>query len=437
MLGQTLGIIGTLFCGHLAAVGCYSLRDFAYSRLEQLCERNGQPERFRLILTQQHSALLILELGVTTAALAYGLWLCSWIGWPVGSEIFTVILVLGAYLLGMLVGWLVLDLLPWTLGQVVGESFLFRFWPLIQCLIFCFQPLLVVVRAADRYAHQFMGRGDPEQDDASVIDEEIRTVVDEGTREGVLRSDAGIMIERVMELQNEDVGAIMTPRTDMLYIEVNASLEQARKELLEAGHSRMPVIGDSTDDILGILYAKDLLKALDPNRQPGDPIPILREIVREPVYVPITTQIPSLLELMKKRHVQIAMVMDEYGGVSGLVTMEDILEEIVGEIEDEYDEDIIRQRIQQISETVFEVDARVHLDDLNERYAMGLPEDQEFDTIGGFIFSLVGQVPVVGETVRHGQLLLTVLAADRRKVTRARIETVPAHAPVESTPGNE
>lgn len=424
MLGSLLAFLWVLLCGHLAAVGCYSLRDFAYSRLEHLCELRQRPERFRAILTQQHSALLVLELGVTTAAFLYGILLCLTVGWPAGQDTSEVAIIIGSYLLGLLVGWVVFDLFPWTLAQVVGESFLFRTWPAISGLIVCFQPLLVFVRAADRYAHQLTGRGDPEQDDASVIDEEIRTVVDEGTREGVIPSDAGIMIERVMELQNEDVGAIMTPRTDMLCIQVDTSLEQARIELLEAAHSRMPVIGDSTDEILGILYAKDLLKSLDPHRQPGDPIPVLRDIIREPVYVPITTRIPSLLELMKKQHVQIAIVMDEYGGVSGLVTMEDILEEIVGEIEDEYDEDVIRQRIHQVGEHILEVDARVHLDDLNERYDLHLPEDQEFDTLGGFIFSLVGQVPVVGETIRYHQLLLTVLAADRRKITRARIEVI-------------
>ncbi|MBI1347189.1 CBS domain-containing protein [bacterium] len=429
---EAIGVIAILLFGHWAAIGCYSLRDFAYSRLEQLCEDRGHPERFRTILKQQHLALLVLELSVTTASMIYGLYLGYWIGWPGTDETLALLMSLGAYALGIFVGWLVVDLFPWTLGQVVGESYLFRCWPVIHLLLICAQPLLAMVRLADRYAFQFTGRGDPEQDDASVIDEEIRTVVDEGTREGVIPTAAGMMIERVMELQDEDVGAIMTPRTDMLCIHVDASLEAARQQLLEAGHSRMPIIGDSTDDIMGILYAKDLLKALDPRRQPGEPIPVLRDIVREPVYVPITTQIPSLLELMKKRHVQIAIVMDEYGGVSGLVTMEDILEEIVGEIEDEYDEDIIRQRIHQISENVLEVDARVHLDDLNERFDFHLPEDAEFDTIGGLIFSLVGQVPVVGETVRYEKLLFTVLAADRRKITQARIEVIPEDSAVES-----
>ncbi len=412
-----------------ASLGCYALREFAYSRLEKLCERRGRPERFRAILTQQGPALLVLELLTNAGMMLIAFKVAAWFGWPSELTVVSIAWLILQYGGALAIAWLVIDLIPWTLGQVLGEVYLYVSWPLIHGLLILFQPLLVIVRAADRMAHRLFGRGEPEEDDKAVIDEEIRTVVDEGRREGVLPSDAGVMIERVMELHDEDVGAIMTPRTDMLCIPVDASLESARRQLLEAGHSRMPIIGDSTDDILGILYAKDLLKALDPQRHSQEPVPVLRDILREPVYVPVTTQIPSLLELMKKRHVQIAIVMDEYGGVAGLVTMEDILEEIVGEIEDEYDEETIRQRIQVVTDTITDVDARVHLDDLNERFHYGLPDDQEFDTIGGFVFTLAGRVPVVGETIVHQALKFQILAADRRKVTRIRIE-----APGKPTP---
>ena len=415
-----------------SSLGCYALADFAYSRLEHLCEQGANPDRFRSILTQQRFAVLILELLVSASMIGLGICLALLFGSPAGQGTGAVLLVLLKYAVSMGAIWVAVDLLPWNLSQVLAEPFLYHNWPVIRVLIAIFHPLLVVVKTADRFAHRVFGRGHPEEDDASVIDEEIRTVVDEGRREGVLPSDAGVMIERVMELQKQDVGAIMTPRTDMLCIHVDAPLDVARRQLLDAGHSRMPIIGESTDEILGILYAKDLLKAMEPERTAGGPVAVLRDIIREPIYVPVTTQIPSLLELMKKRHVQIAIVSDEYGGVSGLVTMEDILEEIVGEIEDEYDEDIIRQRITVLSEVAADVDARVHLDDLNERFDYQLPDDQEFDTIGGFVFTLAGRVPVVGETIRYQKLQFTVLAADRRKVTRVRIEVMPDMADAES-----
>jgi CBS domain containing-hemolysin-like protein len=415
-------LIGGLILVFGAAFGCYALRDFAYSRLEDICERNGVPERFREILTLQSQALLALELVVTLGVAIVSLLLWSWRGGIPDGPAMLIVERVAEYVFAAGVMLFVADFLPWTLAQVRAEPFLYRFWPAIRILLIALRPVLATVRAADRYAHRASGRGEPEADDASVIDEEIRTVVDEGRREGVLHQDAGVMIERVIELQHDDVSAIMTPRTDMICIQIDATLETARQQLLESGHSRVPIYGESTDDIMGILYAKDLLKALEPNRKPGEPIPVLRDIIREPVYVPVTTQIPVLLELMKRRHVQIAMVTDEYGGVAGLVTMEDILEEIVGEIEDEYDEDVIRQRISAVSNDVAEVDGRVHLDDLNERFGYGLPEDQEYDTIAGFVFSLLGHLPTAGEMVQYRHLKLTVLTIDRRKITRVRIE---------------
>jgi CBS domain containing-hemolysin-like protein len=226
-----------------------------------------------------------------------------------------------------------------------------------------------------------------------------------------------------MQLQDEDVGAIMTPRTEMDCVSADLTLEEARVQLIESGHSRIPVIGDSTDDVLGILYAKDLLKAVAPTRT-GHAIPVLRDIIRDPTFVPITTAIPSLLELMKRQKVHIAIVHDEYGGVAGLVTMEDILEEIVGEIADEYDEVQLPDEIRELNESAVEVSARVRLDELNRRFDYGLPEDDEFDTVGGFVFSQKGSMPSQGETLDWHNLRLTVLNADARKLNRLRIDRI-------------
>ncbi len=407
-----------------SALGCYALTDYAYSRLEELCQRQGVVERFQEILRKQDLALLGLQVLQTLTTIGLTVAVVIWIGIPTGNEPSVIAGTAGKYLLCLAATVVVADLFPWTVARVASEPFLYRFWPIIRVWLWLLHPVIVLVQHADRYAHQMRGRGDPVQDDAAVIGEEIRTVVDEGRREGVLEQGAGQMIERVMEFQNEDVAAVMTPRIDMVCIQVDATLEEARRELIEKGHSRVPVIGDSTDDILGILYAKDLLRALEPRRLPQDPIPVLRDIIREPLYIPRTTAIPKLLDLMRRQHVQIAIVSDEYGGVAGLVTMEDILEEIVGEIADEYDDEQQAEEIVTISETVAEVDARVHLDDLNERFSYQLPEDRDFDTIGGFVFSLIGKVPVVGETADWNGVRFTVLAADRRKIERLRIEKI-------------
>jgi CBS domain containing-hemolysin-like protein len=234
------------------------------------------------------------------------------------------------------------------------------------------------------------------------------------------------MIHRVMELREVETGSIMTPRTDMICIRAEATLEEARELLLQAGHSRIPVIGESTDDIIGILYAKDLLRYV--NIVNGQPV-ALKEIVREPYYVPETTGIDKLLEMMKRERVHVAIVVDEYGGVAGLVSMEDILEEIVGEIVDEYDaaEDT---GIVAVSPDIIDVDSRVHIDDLNEQFQLDLPEDADYDTVGGFVFRQLGRVPVNGDQFTWGRLRVTVKKADKRRIHKIRLqrdETLAAH----------
>ncbi len=409
-----------------SALGCDSLRDFSYSRLEVLCQQKGVPDRFGRILKEQGQALLALEFLLTSVTLVLAAMLCVWIGWPKvaeGTAPHQIVLQFVVEYAGFaLLTFLAADVLPWAIARVMAESFLCHWWPAIEVLQASLHPLLWIADQLDRYVHHLAGRAEPQTDDASVLEEDIRSVVEEGEREGVLESGSTAMISRVMQLQDEDVAAIMTPRTEMHCVPVDCTLEEARVRLIESGHSRMPVIGDSTDDIVGLLYAKDLLKALEPHRT-GEPFAVLRDILREPVYVPLTTRIPSLLELMKRQKVHLTIVNDEYGGVAGLVTMEDILEEIVGEIADEYDEgDQPDEDTRMVSESVVEADARVRLDELNRRYDYGLPLSDDFDTIGGFTFSQMGCMPTAGQALDWERLRITILEADARRILRVRIE---------------
>lgn len=446
-----------------SALGCDALREFSYSRLEELCAKKGVPDRFGKILKKQAEALLAFEFLLTLSTLGLAIVLCCWIGWPGGTIPFkgqsaqatpvvhsvdasvhagsapsvavhssepqatadpgrSVLQTVFTYLIFAFLAFIAADLLPWTIARIASENFLCTFWPFLEVLQTALTPLLWIALQLDRYAHRLAGRTEAETDDTSKIEEEIRSVVEEGEREGVLESGSTAMIQRVMQLQDEDVGAIMTPRTEMDCVSADLTLEEARIQLIESGHSRMPVIGDSTDDVLGILYAKDLLKALAPVK--NGQISVLRDIIRDPVFVPITTAIPSLLELMKREKIHISIVHDEYGGVAGLVTMEDILEEIVGEISDEYDDEQTGDEIHELNEKMMEVSARVRLDELNRRFALGLPEDGDFDTVGGFIFAQKGSMPSPGESIDWHNLRFTVLNADARVVKRLRIDRV-------------
>jgi len=414
--------------GFLLAWTSYSLRDFSRRRLDEICRARGREARFGRILRNHERALLAVDMLLTAVV---GLFVATATGLTILPAIEQalplqwIVTILGGLVL--LCGGCVV--VPWTLARLTGEAWLFRVWPVVSLGLTVLQPVIAVVQRLDRMTHRLSGVPEPDQGDAATLTEEILTVVNEGQREGVLESEARTMIQRVMELHDDDAAAIMTPRTEMVVIQVDTSLEDARNKMLRDGHSRVPIIGESTDDIVGVLHAKDLLKHWPQN---GDGELGLRQIVREPFYVPETTGIDTLLEMMKRERIHLAIVLDEYSGVSGLVTMEDILEEIVGEIVDEYDEDE-EDGIEQVQPGVIVVDARVHIDDLNERFSFGLPEDGDFDTIGGFVYSQLARVPKPDESCTWQRVKVTVLDADKRKVHKLRIDfderPLPANSP--------
>ena len=396
------------------------MRDFSRSRINEVCKSRGVEHRFSEILNQHQPALLAMEILFAVMFTALVGVVClqtkNWsllsndpLGWLSFSTQVLVVVV-------FLVGWMVV--LPRTWARVAGEAFLVRTWPMIRILRKTLSPALRVAAKFDQLAHRLAGVPEPAAGTLPGLTQEILSVIDEGQREGILEPQARTMIHRVMELQQEDVAAIMTPRTEMQVLQEDTPLDQARRELLEGGHSRVPVVGETIDDILGILYAKDLLRHIDNGN--GRAV-TLKDIVREAIYVPETTGIDNLLERMKREHVHIAIVIDEYSGVAGLVTLEDILEEIVGEITDEYDPEE-EEEIHQISEDVIEVDARVHVDELNELFQLDLPEDGDFETIGGFVFNQLGRVPQNRESFTWRNLRVTVLGVGKRKIHKLRIE---------------
>jgi CBS domain containing-hemolysin-like protein len=398
----------------LLSVACYSLRNFTRSRLAALARSRDNDARFGDILKQDETALVACEMwlvGCFTAAIGLLLlWrggLAAQAGWKLALDV-----VAGggaAVLLVMIV--------PWSISRVYGEFVVFGGWPAIALITALSRPLFVVARRADTLLHRIAGRRDPEPESVETFADEIQSVVDEGEREGLLESRAGRMIQRIMELREYDVRAVMTPRTDMVTVSRDVTLEGARQAIIESGHSRLPVVGDSPDDVQGILYARDLLEHVAPPGQPAK----LADIVRHPYFVPETTTIDRLLERMKRERFHIAVVLDEYGGVTGLVTMEDILEEIVGDIEDEFDAARAEQ-IQRIDDDTTEVDARVRIDDLNDLFDFALPDNADFDTVGGFVFSELGRIPGPGETFTWRNLRFSVLEVDKRKIVKLRIQ---------------
>ncbi len=253
-----------------------------------------------------------------------------------------------------------------------------------------------------------------------ITEEDLRTYVDAGEEVGALKEEEKEMIYSIFDLGDTVARQIMVPRIDVVAVEADTPVSEALDMILEAGHSRLPVFEDNIDNIIGILYAKDLLAHW---RAGGEPRPV-RGLEREVYFVPETKPVGDLLRELQAKKVQIAVVVDEYGGMAGLVTIEDILEEIVGEIQDEYDSDEFF--MERISDNEYIFNARVDLDDVNDIMSIDLPTE-ESDTLGGLVYTLLGRVPEVGDWVEIEDFRLTVLAVDGRRIGLVKIQRWPGN----------
>jgi putative hemolysin len=259
-------------------------------------------------------------------------------------------------------------------------------------------------------------------EDAQITAEELRLIVERGGEQGILEAEEEQMINAVIELGSRRVHEVMVPRIAMVTLPATATLDEAIDTVIQEGHSRIPVYEDSIDEIVGILYAKDLLPFL---KGTVEERPNLRSILRTPVFVPESMTVDDLLHEQQRRKVHLAIVLDEYGGTAGLVTIEDLLEEIVGEIQDEYDEE--EPMIVRLSDDEARVDGRAAVDDLEELFdtSLGLEDEDEYDTVGGLIYHRIGGVPKPGDRVEVDSLTLTVETTDGRRVGKVLVARQP------------
>jgi putative hemolysin len=267
---------------------------------------------------------------------------------------------------------------------------------------------------------------------AQITAEELKLIVERGGDEGVLEAEEEQMIHAVIELGERRVHEVMVPRIDIIGIEADADLATAVERIIAEGHSRLPAWERSVDDVVGVLYAKDLLPVLS---MPSEERPTIRSLLRPPVFVPESMSIDDLLHEFQRRKVHLAIVGDEYGGTAGLVTIEDLLEEIVGEIQDEYDEE--EEMVVRLDADRVRFDGRASVDELEEAWddlaLAGLLEDrEEYDTIGGLVFHRIGGVPKPGDVVTVDGLTITVESTDGRRVSKVLVTRErPAHEPAE------
>jgi putative hemolysin len=251
-------------------------------------------------------------------------------------------------------------------------------------------------------------------DRASLTEDEINLIIAEGREKGVFDATEQEMIHSVFDFTDTTARQAMTPRTDIIGVDINENSDEILKKIISHGFSRFPVYENTLDNIIGILYAKDIIKIL----QDSAPI-VINDIIRKPLFIPDSMMLNMLLKTFQQKRVHVAIVLDEFGGTAGLITLEDILEEIVGEIHDEYDLD--QREFVKNSDTLAFVAASLRVDELNDQFNTRLPENGP-DTIGGLVFENLGHPAAKGEIITIKNIKFTVLELEDNRLKRLRVE---------------
>ena len=297
------------------------------------------------------------------------------------------------------------------------ERIVARLLPLITAASWLLLPVAFLIRRI------FAGRAPGPEKPAEATEQEVRAYIDVGRQEGILEKDEEKLLMSIVDFGDTRVREVMTPRTDVAWIDVASSLTVLFDLFVESKYSRIPVVRGSIDTVVGVVHVKDALQAIrsGANRSIAD-------LMRDAYFVPETKKVSELLREFQRRHLWMAIVVDEYGGVSGLVTVEDLLEEIVGDLSDEHEDE--REPVSKAGESAYSVSGKANIEVVRDLFGRG-PEEEEFTTLGGFLTSRLGHIPKPGETYKESGLRFTVEEADRRRVHRVKIE------PATTVPGPE
>ena len=416
----------------MSEIAIISLND---TKMQRLAEEGNKKAKQIVKLTENSSRFLsTIQIGVTLAGFltsasasqnfadmltdALMKTPVSQIGYSVINGISVVLITVITSYFSLVLG----ELAPKRIGMQIPEKIAFKVVGILSFVASATKPFVKVLALSTNAIVRLFGF-DPNADEEEVTEEEIRMMVDVGGEKGVIEDSQKEMIDNIFEFDDLDAGDIMTHRTEMTAIEVSRSLEEVAELAIENGYSRIPVYEDDPDSIVGVLYAKDLLKYVG-HTLPGDLT--IAKVMRKALYVPETQSCGDLFKAMNESRTQFAIVVDEYGGTAGIVTLEDVLESIVGNIQDEYDDE--EEEITKIDETTFTIDGTIDLDEVDELVGVELPEG-DYDTLGGFVISLLGYLPSeIGDepiVAEYKNLRFTVISIDERRIDEIKVEILP------------
>jgi len=420
-LAIVISVLASLFFSTLS----YALRDYSRARLGDYLDVRGKSRLLEPIV--EHTTDLIFVTAMSRLVMNVVVLLCilrvfenparSWYVHYLLATAVTVVITLFCSVA-----------IPHAVAEHASEALIGTFAGFLLVIRVAFTPITKIMHGIDSLVANMAGADnaiEPQQ-----IEQEILDVVKEGQKEGVVDQQERDMIVSVIEFRDTQVGQIMTARPEIVALELHAKLDEVKRTLEESGHSRIPVYDGSLDHVAGILYARDLLKHLG---LPPDQFNI-RSAIRAAVFVPETKPLRDLLREFRQQKVHIAIVADEYGGTAGLVTIEDILEELVGEISDEH-EPISPSMFKKLDDRTADVDARMYINDVNRILDLNLPEDAGYETLGGFVSVTMGRIPPLGASFEHEGVRYTITSAEPQKINRVKIE-LPARERVEASVAN-
>jgi CBS domain containing-hemolysin-like protein len=418
-LAWTLAVGLPVLALHLVSIAMTkAIQSYSRSLLEARCAARGRPERADDIEHWDHKT----ERAAEALAVLTGLLLAALMGLALGlatSPPRVIVVVFPVLAIGLM-GYVIAGMIGKVFAEVIVESF----WPVAGVLRALAVPLTFGLRQVERLVELFSGREEalhrpahlqleiPAEDDAPDQDTEPD-----------LPESARVLLQQAVALTRTDVGELMTPRSSIVSLASTVSASEAAATFRRTGLSRVPVFEESRDDIVGVLYAKDLFARMTESRVPSAVSP--RDLVRPVLFVPESKNAYELLGELRRDRTHFAVILDEYGSVAGLVTLEDLLEELVGPIDDEHDMPSPAELLRDLGGSRYEVEATLSLEDLNERLALQLPTDGEFQTIGGLVFHELARLPRKGDQVTTIGARFTVVDVSEHTIRRLLIDLAP------------
>ncbi len=427
ILFEIIVVIILVFANAFFVAAEFAIVKVRTTQIQPLAEKQKKAKVALKVISHLDEYLSATQLGITITSLGLG-----WIGEPVTAKILEpVFQLLGitnpavSHTISLSVGFIIITMLHIVLGELAPKSMAIRFSKAttlfvalpLQLFYVIFKPAIWVLNNLANLILRAIGVQPVTESERFHSEEELRLLITEGRKSGAIDQTEHQLIEKIFEFNDKMVKEIMVPRNHMIALDIVDSREKIYQTVTEEGFSRLPVYKDTVDNIIGVIYTKDLISAAE-HRE----LITLQDIIRPAYFVSDTKQIGNLLKDMQRNKVHMAIVVDEYGGVEGLVTIEDIIEEIVGEIQDEYDVEM--QEVESEKSGVYIVNPIISIDNFNRRFKSNIPDDPDYQTLSGFLQKVTGHIPEIYERIDYKGLSYVVTKKAGNTILQVRVQKI-------------